>query len=119
MSVVRAGRTVTSKAVQKNSSPRSIFFGGLSLAVLHPSGFIFFTSFLPQFIDQDRPFFFQASIFVLSFLIIGGATTLMWLSIADRARILLKNQDIYRGVQYISGGALTLFGLVSIIFLLE
>lgn len=117
--IVRAGRFVAPENIQKNVAPTTIFWGGFSLALLHPSGFIFFTSFAPQFINQDRPFFSQASILVLSFLIIGGITTLMWLLIADRTRILLSNHDVHRRVQYLSGVTLVLFGLIAAIFAFE
>lgn len=118
-SIVQAGSARIRKKGQKDESSRATFFAGFSLAVLHPSGFIFFTSFAPQFINHDHSFFPQASILVTSFLVIAGTTMLVWLLIADRARVLLHNNATLRRVQNSSGGILILFGLIAILFAFE
>lgn len=96
-----------------SASVRRVFWSGFALAALHPSGFVFFTSFAPQFVAQERPFLAQAVLLTATFLAIGGLTLLAWLLVADKGRHLLDNVRSQVLVRRGSGVVLVTLGVLS------
>ena len=96
-----------------NISSKKVFWSGFALAALHPSGFVFFTSFVPQFVAHERPFFVQALMLTVTFLAIGGLTLLAWLFAADKGRSLLGDARSQVLVRRGSGVILVGLGVLS------
>ncbi len=101
--------------VQSSRARARLFFAGFAMAVLHPSGFIFFTAFAPQFIDPAQPFLFQSTILLSTFLILGGLTSLGWLYAVDRLKALLSEGAALRRLQQLGGLLLVLVSLLSVV----
>ncbi len=96
------------------ASARQAFGTGFALAALHPGGFIFFTSFVPQFVEAGRPFAPQAVVLVVTFLAIGALTTASWLLAADRMRRLFRDPRRLRAARQLSGALMVAMGAVAI-----
>ena len=96
-----------------NVSLRTVFWSGFALSALHPSGFVFFTSFAPQFVAQERPFFVQALMLTVTFLTIGGLTLFAWLFVADKGRRLFGDARSRILIRHGSGVILIVLGALS------
>lgn len=102
------------------TSARQMFWNGFALAALHPGGFVFFTSFVPQFVDAHRPFAPQAAILMVTFLALGALTTASWQLAAHRMRRLfavpgrLRMATQFGGVLLIGTGAVAIGRIVSV-----
>ncbi len=94
------------------------FWGGFTLALLHPGGFVFFTSFVPQFLDAERPFATQAAIFTLTFILIAASTTVLWLWIADQLKEKLLGAQSRKVFKIIGGLLLIGFAIISLSLML-
>lgn len=111
------------KAQQKNSNRdlstkaenTRLFAAGFGLAALHPSSFVFFTAFAPQFIDPSRYFPIQAIMLVATFLLAGGVVSSVWLLFANSARNLITNEITLRRFQASGGALIIAFVLASIV----
>ena len=97
-----------------NLSVGKIFWTGFALTALHPGGFVFFTSFAPQFIDQARPFVPQALAMTVTFALAGGLTVSSWLMFADVARRLATSESSSRRLKLVGGLVLLTFGFASV-----
>ncbi len=106
--MIASARTATVPSTTNASrNGWNLFGGGFALAALHPSSFVFFTAFAPQFIDSTRPFSTQALILTTTFVLLGGLTSFVWLLCAEKARAKVLNQSSSSRVQFLSG-ALTI-----------
>lgn len=86
-------------------SPKGLFFKAFLVAVTNPKGYLFFTAFLPQFVDPVLPQAPQYAVLALvfgtlDFLIMGGYALLG----AQAARVLVGSAA--RWLDRICGGAL-------------
>lgn len=106
-------REVISEGRQPTAA-RHVFWKGFALAALHPGGFVFFTSFVPQFVDAHRPFAPQAAILVATFLALGALTTASWQLAAYRMRRLLVVPGRLRMATQLGGVLLIGIGAVAI-----
>lgn len=114
-----SGATSMDSEKSKDVPAPQVFWSGFTLAALHPSGIIFFTSFVPQFINTERAFAPQASILMATFLTIGGMTTAAWLLAADRARHILDDARNKTAIRRVSGSILLVIGFLSVAFALK
>lgn len=101
-------------ATQPPNGNRRLFFGGFALAALHPSGFVFFTAFAPQFVDPSAPFTQQATILIATFLTIVGLSGLCWLHGVELTQRLLVTDRAHHIIQLGGGILLVLVGLGSL-----
>ena len=106
-------REVPSEGRQPTAA-RHVFWNGFALAALHPGGFVFFTSFVPQFVDAHRPFAPQAAILIATFLALGALTTASWQLAAYRMRRLFVVPGRLRMATQVGGLLLIGIGAVAI-----
>ena len=55
-------------------SPRAAFLGNLGVGTFHPKTILFLAAFAPQFIDPHRPYWSQAGILVVTFVLVLALT---------------------------------------------
>lgn len=113
-SIAKAQQINSDRNLPAKVETTRLFAAGFGLAALHPSSFVFFTAFAPQFIDPSRSFSIQAFMLVATFLLVGGIVSSVWLLIADSARNLITNEVTLRHFQEIGGALIIVFSLVSI-----
>ena len=110
-SILRA----SSPPIQSNMDTKhQVFWSGFALALPHPGGFVFFTSFVPQFLAIDRPFVPQAIIFMLTFVFLAAATSVIWLIVSDQIRKLVRSQQTLTRFKMASGALVASLGIVSL-----
>jgi threonine/homoserine/homoserine lactone efflux protein len=92
-------------------APRHAYLQGLISTVLNPKPALFFLTFLPQFVDRDRPVLPQTVTLAAIHVVVG----LLWLSayarLVDRARGLLTAPRVRAWLERTTGAVLIAFGL--------
>lgn len=92
---------------------RSLREGFLSNA-LNPKTIVFYMAFLPQFIDPSRPALLQAlSLTTLHFVIAMVWQTLL-ATMVERAKAILMEERVKRGLDGVTGMLMMLFGLLLV-----
>jgi threonine/homoserine/homoserine lactone efflux protein len=92
-------------------SKMRVFVQGLITTVLNPKSLIFIAAFLPQFIDEARPFGIQFILIVPTFLVITFAVTSVWALVAGKLREFLKSQRALKSISRTSGGLMIVAGV--------
>ena len=87
----------------------SLFQQGLLSALTNPKGLLFFTAFLPQFIDPARSLFIQFLIMAGTFTAIEIATEALIASMANRVNPWLRR--VGRRFNQACGGVFVVIGL--------
>lgn len=99
-----------------STSSAYMFWSGFALAAMHPSGFVFFTSFVPQFVSETQGYMPQAIVMAVTFLAIGGLTTTFWLLAGDIGRSFVAHTTVMRFVKWLNGIVLVALGGVLIFY---
>jgi threonine/homoserine/homoserine lactone efflux protein len=93
------------------AGPRRAFLQGLVSTVLNPKPALFFLTFLPQFVDRERPVLPQTLTLVAIHVVVG----LSWLSayarLVHRARGVLTAPRVKARLERATGAVLIAFGL--------
>mgnify|MGYP003351753350 CR=1 FL=1 len=89
----------------------TLFRQGWLSAVTNPKGLLFFSAFLPQFMDQAGDFWLQMLIFESTFLVLAFANALFYALTASRARDLIGSPKTIRLFNRSGGALLTAAGL--------
>lgn len=95
------------KPERKSSS--SIWLRGFLVSLSNPKTLLFYSAFLPQFIDADRPALPQIMLLSASFLMIAVTVDSGWAVLAGRTRYLLMTRARLRN--RLTGGLLLTAGL--------
>jgi threonine/homoserine/homoserine lactone efflux protein len=106
-----SGRPVAGTPSPPAVPPRRAFLQGLISTVLNPKPALFFLTFLPQFVDRQRPVLPQTLALTAVHVLIG----LVWLSayarVVHRARGVLTAPRVRAWVERTTGVVLIAFGL--------
>lgn len=91
------------------SQNKSSYIQGLFSNVLNPKSFVFYFTFLPQFIETNKNYFTQL-VFLASILIIFAMVWFFILTfLLDLVRVWLKKPIIITTIQRVLGGILIIF----------
>ncbi len=115
--VVTANKPQRSISTDVNGSDKRIFWSGFTLALLHPSGFVFFTSFLPQFIDPNHSIVIQSGALIVTFLFLSAISLMCWVFLASRIHMWITNEQLLSKVKQLSGLMLVVLGVVALVII--
>jgi threonine/homoserine/homoserine lactone efflux protein len=94
--------------------PGRVFRDGLVVALLNPKTALFFSAFLPQFIDPAAPALTQSLLFSVLFILIAFTTdTLYALSASVVAPLLGRRRAALGAGRYLTAGALIGLGVLT------
>ena len=93
--------------------PAVVFRDAFLVTVFNPKGLVFFAAFVPQFIDAGRPYLPQASVFVLTFVLLGLLNAALYARLASSARGLLRKPSALVAAGRFGGACLVGAGLAS------
>ena len=96
---------VLDNAPPSASAPRAIFTKSFLVAVTNPKGYLFFSAFLPQFIDPASPQAQQYLLLALTFAVIDFIVMFAYATLGAQAVRLLKTSGAV-WLDRICGGAL-------------
>ena len=91
------------------AQPWSLFRQGALSATTNPKGLLFFSAFLPQFIDPGRSLATQFAVMAASFVVVESLTEYMLASAANRIRPWLVR--VGRRFNRVCGGVFAAIGL--------
>lgn len=95
----------TDTAPLQRSSRRAIFLRSFLIAVTNPKGYLFFSAFLPQFIDPSASQLAQYGALTLTFVSLDVVMMLVYAAAGAQAITVLKARGVL-WLDRISGGAL-------------
>lgn len=90
----------------------SLFREGFLVAIANPKVLIFFTAFLPQFIDPEHSLFIQFAVMTVTFMSIECLFELLLASCSSRVVPWFSKDDRGRWFQRVTGGAFVGAGVV-------
>ena len=99
--------------VPRSISPRTAFFSGVAVGVLHPKTIVFFVSFAPQFITAQGDYALQAAALIATFGIVVGCTDTAYALAAARASHLFRRPRTALWARRAGGGALIAAGVAT------
>ncbi len=103
------GKSPAFKARKDGALPRSgprILMGGAFLQLANPKAILFFTAFLPQFIDPERPIILQFVILAAISLAVEAVCLLMYGTLAGQAARLAERPGVAKWIDRTAGGFL-------------
>jgi threonine/homoserine/homoserine lactone efflux protein len=97
---------------ERRSVPgRRMFLNGVVLQLSNPKALVFFTAFLPQFVDPHRPLWLQILILAFTSFVIEFLVQLFYATLADRASSWAKRPSFGRVLNRFAGGLLIAAGV--------
>ncbi len=93
---------------------RDVFFNTWLVTALNPKGILFFSAFLPQFIQPDNPVIPQLLILSASFVCLAAVNTLFYVLLAIRAKGLIDSPSVKRRFDLSGGLAMSAAGIWSL-----
>jgi threonine/homoserine/homoserine lactone efflux protein len=105
--------TIDMATRDKSKTAWPIFRDAFLVTLFNPKGIVFFVAFVPQFISPESAFAPQASIFVLTFVILGMVNAAVYAMLASAARNWIKRPEVLRGATWIGASFLISAGLAS------
>ena len=92
---------------------RAAFLGNVLVGTFHPKTMVFFVAFVPQFIDRDASYGYQAALLVVTFCGVVGLTDTVCALAASRAARLLSTPRAALWSRRAGGGALIVSGVAT------
>jgi threonine/homoserine/homoserine lactone efflux protein len=90
-----------------------VFWRCYVVTALNPKGIVFFTAFLPQFINQHEALLPQFLILEATFIGLAGINTVLWAMAAGGLRSRFARPGFRKGVERAGGGFLIGAGLLT------
>ena len=91
-----------------------MFWNAFVVTALNPKGIIFFTAFVPQFIDPTQPLLQQFAILEATFLALAAANVAIWAVLAGELRTRFRAPSTLRIVNRIGAGFLIGAGVLTV-----
>jgi threonine/homoserine/homoserine lactone efflux protein len=92
-------------------SPRRAYVQGLVSTVLNPKPALFFLTFIPQFIDRDRPVLGQTLFLTGIHIVVGLVWLTAYAQLVNRARQTLTRDHVRRWIERSTGAVLIALGV--------
>jgi len=92
---------------------RSVFLKSFAVAVTNPKGYLFFSAFLPQFIDPALPQFPQYAVLAATFALIDFAVMFGYAALGSRAAHFLRASGALWLDRFCGGAILALAGSLA------
>ncbi|MBI1245002.1 MAG: LysE family translocator [Alphaproteobacteria bacterium] len=109
----RAPAAAVSADPERGTSACSAIWRSFAVTLLNPKGVLFFTAFLPQFIDPERPLFGQVAALTLTFNVLATAIQGGYVLAAGRARHGVVSERAMRRLNRAGGAMLVGAGLLT------
>jgi threonine/homoserine/homoserine lactone efflux protein len=93
------------------AAPRHAFLQGLISTVLNPKPALFFLTFLPQFVDPDRPVLPQTLTLAAVHVVVGLVWLTAYAHLVDRARAALTAPRVKAWLERSTGAVLIALGV--------
>ncbi len=93
--------------------PKSIFRDVFFVNTLNPKGIIFYSAFMPQFVNQQQNMFIQFIILSITFLLLALINVIGYSLLASKTNDLFKSQNFSRTFNFTGGLSLICAGLYS------
>ena len=84
------------------------------VTLFNPKGIVFFIAFVPQFITPEQPFVPQATVLVVTFVVLGMVNAAAYAMLASSARRWIKRPSVLRAATRIGGTFLVSAGVASL-----
>ena len=91
-----------------------VFRDAFLVTLFNPKGIVFFLAFVPQFITSERAFAPQATILVLTFVVLGIVNAAVYALAASSARNWIKRPSILRAASRLGASFLISAGVASL-----
>jgi threonine/homoserine/homoserine lactone efflux protein len=108
--------TEVDEAEAASAKPFRIFLHTYVVTALNPKSIVFFVAFLPQFLDLNRPLFFQMAVFEVTFLVLATFNAALYGLLAAMARNTIRKPKVQRIVNRTGGSLMIGAGLLSASF---
>lgn len=96
------------------ASPRAVFLRSFLVAVTNPKGYLFFTAFLPQFIDPAQPQLAQYAVLAVTFAAIDFTVMFGYAAAGAQAIRLLRAKGVLWLDRLCGGALLALAGSLAL-----
>jgi threonine/homoserine/homoserine lactone efflux protein len=115
VNMLRGGRIMLDGSIDKAPvSPVSWFKNVMFITALNPKGIIFFTAFMPQFINPNENPTYQLSILALTFLVAGATVVLLYSLLANNIAAYLQHDRHKKLINIVGGGCLLGAGIIAL-----
>ena len=104
-------------AMETNAAtvPAKVMFGHAWLVTsLNPKSIVFFVAFVPQFIDQARPYATQAVILIATFVVLAAANAGAYALVASGLKTTIRRPSVQRWVNRTGGTVLIGAGIAAV-----
>lgn len=109
----RAGGTIEAKPRMDATPPLRMIAHAWLVTALNPKSLTFFVAFLPQFLDQARPFWPQMAVFEATFVGLAFANAFGYAVLASRARSAFSSEGVIRAFNRVGGSLLVGAGIAT------
>ncbi len=92
---------------------RIVFRDAFLVTLFNPKGIVFFVAFVPQFIDQAKPYAEQATLFVGVFVLLGIVNAYLYALLATTARGFIRRPRVLRSATRTGAACLIGAGVLS------
>lgn len=106
-------QTPVSKDSKRDISTTSLFKSSYIVTALNPKTIAFFVAFLPQFVDQQAPAFWQLFSLGATFLFLALINAALYAVFASQLREAMENPRVRRCFNRFGGGALIGAGILT------
>jgi threonine/homoserine/homoserine lactone efflux protein len=115
VNMLRRGSTKLGGAIDKTPiEPINWFKNVMLITALNPKGIIFFTAFMPQFINPDQSPAYQLSLLALTFLVVGATVVLLYSLLANNIAAYLQHDRHKQLIDIVGGSCLLGAGIVAL-----
>ncbi len=92
---------------------KRMFWQAYVVTALNPKGILFFTAFVPQFLDTSRPMLSQSTILIATFLGCVAICTTIWALLASQMRERFRHPSMIKKLNRFGAGILMSAGVFT------
>ena len=97
---------------QQAFNAKSLCRRAFTVTALNPKGIIFFSAFMPQFVNPDNPLLLQFAILGVTFLLLAMINIVLYTGLAGKCNELFQSPWLTRWFGYCGGAALMTAGIM-------